>query len=440
MKKLLLLGILTTLMSACATSPQFKFNVKSKTITDGLPEKHNCIVLYDNEDEKTIEGKFYIPQLEAMLKSKGIYIVKNQNESFNCVISVTHNTSYGKEQEVGYTYGQTGVSSSTSYTNYGYGYGTTYTNYIPTYGITGTYTYDVPIMYNIFSMIAVDAKKKEEIWKIHVFYAGSTKDKWEQLFQLFNCILSKYLFVNYDNNVVLSKEDLIKIYDGQCSFMWDNKIFKEIKHKAFMNYDAESSYQLAQSYLFGIGTDKNIKESLYWARIAALKGHSEAQLFLGSLYLNEGGDKESAFYWFSQAAKQGSKDLRRFGKDYIKDIANSRIADMYYSGEGTEQDFKKAMEIYSSLPSFDNFPIAEARLSCYDESINTAQQHFEKCLTMAKQGNVKAQYAVARAYYEGIDIEKDKNQAYNWLLKAAKQDSKYEQIMKEVFSEVKDNK
>ena len=449
MKKLLFLGVLTIFISACATQHQFKFNVMSKTISNGLPEKHNCIILYENEDEKTIEGKFYIPQLEAMLKSKGINIVNEKSDNPDCVISVLHKTTYGKEQEIGYTFGQTGVSSSTSYTNasasaysigntaYGYGQATTYTNYTPTYGITGTYTYDVPRMYNIFSILAVDSKNKEEIWKINVFYAGSTKDKWEELFELFNCILSKYLFINFDNYIELSREELDKIYNGQCNEMWSKRSFIYAKDWATKN-NADAQYNLALKYLFGEGTDKDIKKAFYWAEKAAENGNSEAQVILGNMYIEHNNDKSTAFYWFSKAAYQGTIDKRKYDGVYIKDIANYRIANMYYTGDGVEQNLKKAMEIYSSLP-YDSFAVAEAKVACYDKNINTIQEHFEKCLAMAKQGNSKAQYAIVSAYYNGYGVEKDIDKAYEWLLKAIKKDAKYksERFSELIMEEVK---
>lgn len=230
MKKLLFLGILTTLISACATSPQARFHIVSQSISNGSPINRHCKIHYLNQDEKTIEGKQYTYQLENMLRNKGIYIVNEQSEDFDCIISVIHNTSYGKTQAVGYTYGQTGVSSSTSYTNarataysmgnsaYGFGNSTTYTNYTPTYGVTGSYTYDVPYMYNDFYINAIDANTKEEMWKVKVYYRGRVDDKWINIFTIFNCFMSKVLFINFDDEVVLTQEEINGIlYYNKCN-------------------------------------------------------------------------------------------------------------------------------------------------------------------------------------------------------------------------------
>jgi TPR repeat protein len=138
-------------------------------------------------------------------------------------------------------------------------------------------------------------------------------------------------------------------------------------------------------------------------------------------------NNEKAFYWISKAAKQGSAP------------AMTSIGSMYYLGEGRQQDLKKAFELYEQAAQKGN-ELAEARLSCYDENINTLQQHFSKCLELAKQGNVKALFAVGSAYYNGYGIEKDIAKSLWCFSKAAEQDPRYEKAKREVQKELEEQK
>ena len=498
---------------------------------------------YANHDEKTIDGRVYVAHTEQLLKAKGIVIEDETSTNANCVISVGHDTNYGKEQRLGHTWGQTGVSSSnsTTYTHasaynignttYGYGRSNTQTTYNPTYGITGTYTYDVPRSYIIFGMDAVDAATESEIWKISVSHAGHVDNKFINIFPLFKCILSRYLFRNYDGTIALSKKEIDMIAHNECSSVEFpgipslSSITKEAKKG---NPDAQ--LLLGNMYYSGKGANQDTAQALYWFTEAANKGHAKAQLALGNIYYQgigvekdlskgaywyskaaeqndpvaqeslgyvysdeEGAEKDEskAFYWFSKAANQGlaasqwaiasmyyqgvgtTKDEKKaqfwglksatqgyvgaqklLGDMYLekKDKETAfqwyskaaeqgdpeselMVAFMYYSGDGVKQDIKKAMDIMATHAEKDY--AAEALISCYTDDINSLTQHFNKCLTKAKQGNAKAQYAVALAYYNGWSVNKDIKKSYEWLVKAAAQDKKYEEDKNEMASQIK---
>lgn len=472
MRKIFFLCLLASWLIGCATAPGYEFQFATQSIIPGKPANRLCKIHYENKDEKTIDGKIYIPQVEDLLKNKGITIVKDDVEGIDCLITVSHTTEYGKEQRVGHTWGQTGVSGSTSYTNasasvygmgnsaYGYGQSTTYTTYRPTYGVTGTYTYDVARSYNSLFMQAVNTKTGEELWNSAISYAGNVDEKFTDLLPAFKCILSFNMLKNFTQKIFVSQKQLKQMYDGKCSeIQWDSDS-EEIKKAHWGN--VKDQVLLGGRYLHGIGVSVDYAKAFYWLSKAAEQGNATAEFALGGMYFDGSGvdrDYAKAIEWFSKAADQGhataqamlggmyvwsDEDLRKFiPKDTTQALSwlNKSVeqhdalgevilADLYYEGEGVKQDLNKAIEIYSNISDREDFAgsLAEARLSCYDKKIFTVKQHFDKCLAMAKQGNAKAQYAVAMAYREGAGTKKDLEKSYEWIKKAAKQDSRYKAI------------
>ncbi len=512
MKKQLLLCIFVLCVAGCATTRyDYEFKVFSQNAEQGMPSHRQCKMNYMNADEKTIDGRVYTSQTEDLLKKKGISIINGNGEDTDCIISVAHETNFGKEQKIGYTYGQTGISSSTSTTNaymsaynmgnttYGYGRATTNTTYNPTYGVTGAYTYDVAKSYITFAMSAKEEQTENEMWKIIVSHPGHIDNKFINVFPLFKCIISHYLFRNYDKSVFFSREELDQIFQGHCNLIeWPGEPTLATVTKEANKGDAERQFYLGNMYYYGQGTDPDHSQAFYWISKSAEQNFAPAQMALGNMYLHGIGttkddskafywflkaaeqgdmqaqvtvadmyhegtgtavDKKSSFFWMSKAAIQGNSDAQLFlagmyynGDGTKKDLekafewssksaeqgniyAQASVADMYYAGEGVKQNLEKAFEIYSR-PAIKNDIKAEARLSCYDATISSLKQHFDKCLVMAKQGNSKAQYAVFSAYYNGFGTQKDTHKAYTWLEKAAQQDSKYQEILKETKDEL----
>ena len=71
-----------------------------------------------------------------------------------------------------------------------------------------------------------------------------------------------------------------------------------------------------------------------WYEKAAKQGNADAQRYLGSMYNNGDGVKQSykkAGEWYAKAAKQGNAD------------AQCILGFMYYNGHGVKQSYEKAM-------------------------------------------------------------------------------------------------
>ncbi len=78
--------------------------------------------------------------------------------------------------------------------------------------------------------------------------------------------------------------------------------------------DADAQNRLASRYSFGIGVPQNYAEAARWFRLAADKGHADAQGKLGDMYRNGNGDgvpqdDVQAHMWSNLAAS------RRTGED-----------------------------------------------------------------------------------------------------------------------------
>ncbi len=96
-------------------------------------------------------------------------------------------------------------------------------------------------------------------------------------------------------------------------------------------------------YYKGKGTEKNLKEAIYWYQKAAENGFEGAQYNLALLYEEEETEKnlEKAFYWYQKVAENG----------YIR--VQYRLALLYQEGKGVEKDFKKAFYWYQKIATND---------------------------------------------------------------------------------------
>jgi TPR repeat protein len=159
--------------------------------------------------------------------------------------------------------------------------------------------------------------------------------------------------------------------------------------------------------------EEDVEKTLKLSR----QGNATAQYNLGVMYYYGAGvkqDYQKAFEWYSKAAEQG---------DIYAPYAYA-LAGMYYDGKGVKQDLSKAFEWYEKAAKHGYG--AQALISCYDKNMKAPQEHFNKCLSLAEQGNAQAQYAVGALYVQELGVEKDLQKAYEWISKAAAQDSKYE--------------
>ena len=241
----------------------------------------------------------------------------------------------------------------------------------------------------------------------------------------------------------------LKDYKNAPSILQE-AIFAEVKTDAEEG-DTVAQYRVSVMFFNGIGTIKNLSETVNWWCKSANQGHAWAQWNLGGCYeFGEGvpQDEAKAFEWYSKAAEQGHASaqfhLGRFyevGKGVVKDEAKafewySKAAEQghawaqlslglcYNNGIGVVKDETKAFEWYSKAAE-QGLAMAQLCLGlCYDNGIGVVKDEaraFEWYNKAAEQGDVGAQWNLGLCYDNGIGVVKDEAKAFEWYSKAANQ-------------------
>ena len=137
--------------------------------------------------------------------------------------------------------------------------------------------------------------------------------------------------------------------------------------------------QKAREYYWGIGVPQDYSESLRLYEMAAALGDPSASTIAGGMYFTgKAGvrDPFKAFSYLDFGVSSGGAPPE----------AASALADMYYRGEATPQDFSRAVELYKQA---------------------------------AASGYAEAQINLGYLYYTGRGVEQDFAQSYKWFEKAA---------------------
>lgn len=191
----------------------------------------------------------------------------------------------------------------------------------------------------------------------------------------------------------------------------------------------DSSFQLfLGEALFNTGKTQNEKaEGVEWIQKAAEQDNSSAFFLLASCYAEGNGvekDYVKAAKWFEKAAEVGNLD------------AQYQLALCYIEGKGIEQNKEYGTGILLKLAgqsSADTKVKAEKKLnelgiqsdenSVKEQITNIAQKGNHPTLSairkLADAGEQSAQFALGRCYAEGIWVEQDDTEAFNWFQKAA---------------------
>lgn len=188
----LVMACFMVLASACATmQPQYHVNIDS--ISQARSEtKKSYILLPGNKDTNAEDLQFreYAGYVDRALASRGFFRAERPEQAD---IAVFLSYGIGDPETHQYTYslpvwGQTGVSSSTTYgtlkTYGGFGSYSGATTYTPTYGITG-HTSHIGEYTTYFRFILLDAydldthksqSKLVQVWRSTVTSSGSSGD------------------------------------------------------------------------------------------------------------------------------------------------------------------------------------------------------------------------------------------------------------------------
>ena len=156
--------------------------------------------------------------------------------------------------------------------------------------------------------------------------------------------------------------------------------------------------------------------------VLAQHGNATAQFNLGAFFLNGQGvqrDEKQAFDWFAKSAAQGNaralqvlQSAAAKGNERAKNELNKiqqQTASAQTQAHGPSQQA-------SPVPGDEKTLWTEANTALAQKDYNTA---FPKFLALAQQGNAIAQFNVGAFYLNGLGVQKDEKQAYDWFAKSA---------------------
>jgi TPR repeat protein len=205
------------------------------------------------------------------------------------------------------------------------------------------------------------------------------------------------------------------------------KAFKWLAKSAEQG-NSDAQYELGELYSSDAGM-RDYKKAGEWRRKAAEGGSAQAQLWLGKIYLSR--EPKIALSWYKAAAEQG----------YPK--AQYELAELYFKGDKVLRDLPKSIELFeraanqgyvkaqyrmgnyyqSYVPSYVSSPsLYTGRLAPSEEEKREDRERAVKAfmwyILAANNGHAEAQYEVGKRYYYGFGIQKDRNEAKQWIKKA----------------------
>lgn len=171
--------------------------------------------------------------------------------------------------------------------------------------------------------------------------------------------------------------------------------------------DLDSIYALGAEELMSEGKSqlglKKIKH-------AAEQGHVDSQALLGMITLgwdNIPSDPERARYWWEKAAEAGHLEARK------------NIGKMYFYGDGGEQNYAKAAEIFTDIYLEDPEAAYYLGLAYLNgHGVTKSQDNAIKLIRIAAYKNIPA---AQRSFGEWLILQGRMDDAYIWLGQAAMQ-------------------
>lgn len=215
--------------------------------------------------------------------------------------------------------------------------------------------------------------------------------------------------------------------------------------QAANNGEVDAQEALAGLYCVGIGVERNAVKAAQWMSLAAEGGSPSAQFDLARMFEAGAGvprDLAKAAFWFRQVAmnekapglqkksiseKIGPADSlvpeNKITNSPVLPEAQYALAKAYSSGDGVPQDDREAGKWYI-LASHNGHAHAQCDLGlCYAEG-RGVERDMQKAHTWwqeaAKQGVSQAGLNIAVSYYSGDGLERDPEIALQWAILAAK--------------------
>jgi TPR repeat protein len=197
------------------------------------------------------------------------------------------------------------------------------------------------------------------------------------------------------------------------------------KEVAVADAQLEGWYLTGRKYFLGKGVPEDCAEAVKWYRMAAERGHADAQRILGMIYKNGDyleKDYTEAVKWYRKAAEQG------------KTVAQYELGDCFECGYGVPQDDAEAAKWYRKAAE-QGHSVAQCNLGQrYADGQGVPKDEAEAVKWFrraAEKNSLRGLYALVHCYLSGRGVAKDAVEAYKWFLVAAEQ-RRYENISKEM--------
>lgn len=183
--------------------------------------------------------------------------------------------------------------------------------------------------------------------------------------------------------------------------------------KSAQNGHHRASMIISKFYSEGCVVPKNNSLAHIWQKIGL--GSPNHQYSLAYRYeygIDLPIDIERATIWYKKAARGGSSK------------AECALANCYINGKGLKKDKNKAFELYKKAANKGNCKALYNLAYCFRYGVGCSVNHeqaFKLYYYAANQGYIKALYCVALCYERGIGIEKNLLQSINCYMKAFRQ-------------------
>lgn len=180
--------------------------------------------------------------------------------------------------------------------------------------------------------------------------------------------------------------------------------------------NVEAMTILGKLYFKGEGVQQNNTYAIEWWKKAAEKGDILAMVNLGSIYYEIKKDYKMAFEWHNKAIEIGG---------FFDVVSKCYIGQMYYKGEGVQQNYQKAYEFFEAAEILGVAKGFLAEMNYYGYYIT---KNYDKAYKLAKDGaedktnpSGTAMRILSACYRYGMGgAPKDNEKAKYWLDESAK--------------------
>jgi len=196
-------------------------------------------------------------------------------------------------------------------------------------------------------------------------------------------------------------------YDLINGYIWIEKAAKQGQTEALR--------ELGNNYRWGRTVQTDYLKAIEWYLKAAEQGDAESALAIGSLYKGVEGvpkDYKKVIYWYTKTAEVG----------YLGNTTSALLGQIYYDGKETPKDYEEAIKWWGlAAENGHTWSLNKLIFNDFGEYMPESDK-FKWLLMSAEQEDYDfAQYRVGTAYYHGLGVLKNYNEAFKYFTLSANQ-------------------